>query len=63
MGDKKRFAVGAEVRVKMPGLNGVVAKVDDKPAALGEWWHTIKTENGERKEPGSNLELIPKAKQ
>jgi heat shock protein HspQ len=60
MAEKKRFAVGAEVRVTMPGVNGVVVQADDAPRALGEYWHTIKTEHGERKEPGSNLELIPK---
>ena len=27
---------------------------------MGEYWHRIKTERGERRDPGSNLELIPK---
>jgi hypothetical protein len=58
---KKRFAVGARVRVVMPGITGIVAQVDDKPTTLAEYWHGIKTEHGERREPGSNLELIPKA--
>ncbi len=44
----------------MPGVNGVVVHVGDEPAAMSEYWHTIKTKHGERKEPGSNLELIPK---
>jgi len=57
---KKRFAVGAEVRVIRPGVNGVVTQLDDEPAALGEYWHRIKTKHGERREPGCNLELIPK---
>src|SRR5262245_9289732 len=56
---KKRFAVGANVRVVMPGVNGIVTQVDDQTAALGEYWHRIQTTHGERKEPGSNLELIP----
>lgn len=60
MANKKRFAEGAQVRVKNPGVSGVVIKADDTPAALGEYWHTIKTESGERREPGSNLELVPK---
>ena len=55
----KRFAVGAKVRVKNPGINGVVARLDEEPTALAEYWHTIQTERGERREPGCNLELIP----
>lgn len=61
MAEKKRFAVGADVRVKNPGVNGTVVKLDDKPTVMGEYYHTIKTEHGERREPGSNLELVPKA--
>jgi hypothetical protein len=60
-GQKKRFAVDAEVRVTMPGVNGVVTQLDDEPTVLGEYWHTIKTKHGERREPGCNLQLIPKA--
>jgi heat shock protein HspQ len=56
---KKRFAVGAEVRVKMPGVNGVVTQFDAVPTVMGEYWHTVRTEHGERREPGSNLELVP----
>ncbi len=56
---RKRFAVGANIRVKTPGINGVVTQLDDVPTVIGEYWHTIKTEHGERREPGSNLELIP----
>lgn len=59
MAAKRRFAVGANIRVKMPGLNGVVIQVDDEPTVLAEYWHTIKLERGEVREPGSNLELIP----
>jgi hypothetical protein len=55
----KRFAVGAKVRVKNPGVDGIVAQVDDNPTALGEYWHTIHTQYGDRRDPGCNLELIP----
>jgi hypothetical protein len=44
----------------MPGVNGVVTQADDAPAALGEYWHRVETEHGERREPGCNLELVPK---
>jgi len=54
-----RFAVGANVRVRNPGINGVVLELDDEPTVLGEYWHKIQTRHGERKEPGCNLELIP----
>jgi len=56
---KKRFAVGAEVRVIMPGETGVVIELDNEPTVLGEYWHKVKTESGQRHEPGSNLELVP----
>lgn len=56
---KRRFAVGAEVRVKLPGVNGVVTQLDSSPTVLGQYWHTVSTQFGDRREPGSNLELIP----
>ena len=56
---KKRFAVGAEVRIIMPGVNGVVTQFDSTPTVMGEYWHIVHTEYGDRKEPGSNLELVP----
>jgi hypothetical protein len=56
---RQRFAVGAKVRVKNPGVNGVVTQCGDEPTALGEYWHMIRTEHGERREPGCNLELVP----
>jgi hypothetical protein len=60
--EKKRFAIGTDVRVTMPGMNGVVAHLDDEPHGIGgDYLHTIKTKFGERREPGCNLELIPKA--
>ena len=58
---KNRFAVGAKVRVIMPGVAGVVTQLDDEPTVLGQYWHRISTQSGERHEPGSNLELIPRA--
>jgi len=33
--------------------------MDDNPTALGEYWHTIHTQYGDRRDPGCNLELIP----
>jgi hypothetical protein len=59
MSSKKRFAVGAKVRVIQPGMTGIVTKLDESPSVLAEYWHTISTDFGERREPGSNLELIP----
>lgn len=56
---RKRFAVGTKVRVRNPGVNGVVSQLDDEPTVLAEYWHTIHTERGERRDPGCNLELIP----
>ena len=51
--------MGANVMVVMPGVVGIVTQVDDEPTVLWEYWHTIKTEHGERREPDSNLELVP----
>jgi len=59
MSPQKRFAVGARVVVKTPGVIGVITQADDEPTTLWEYWHTIKTEHGERREPGCNLELVP----
>lgn len=61
MKSPKRFAVGVFVRVRMPGVDGIVTELDDERSALSEYWHTIKTESGERREPGCNLELIEPA--
>ncbi len=55
----KRFAVGTPVRVTSPGVDGVVLQVDDERTVMSEYWHTVKTKVGERREPGSILELIP----
>src|SRR5882724_2730615 len=59
---KQRFAIGAKVLVKLPGIIGTVSQVDDELTALFEYWHLVTTEYGERREPGCNLELIPAAK-
>ncbi len=56
---KKRFAVGAEVRVKLPGVNGTITQLDATPTVMGEYWHIVHTVHGDRREPGSNLELVP----
>lgn len=56
---KRRFAVGAEVRIRTPGINGVITQFDTVPTVMGEYWHTVLTEHGDRREPGSNLELVP----
>ena len=55
----KRFAVGTPVRVVMPGIDGIVIQVDEERTVLSQYWHTVQTKFGERREPGSILELIP----
>lgn len=55
----QRFDIGAGVRVKHPGVNGVITQMDSSPTVMGEYWHTIRTDYGECREPGCNLELIP----
>jgi len=37
----------------------VITQLDSAPTVLGEYWHTVRTDYGERREPGSNLELVP----
>jgi hypothetical protein len=32
-------------------VNGVVIELDDKPTALGEYWHKIMTEHGSARNP------------
>jgi hypothetical protein len=54
----KRFAIGTPVRVVLPGVDGVVIQVDEERTVLSEYWHTVQTKSGERREPGSILELI-----
>ncbi len=55
----KQFAVGTKVRVRNPGVDGIVTEMGTERAALSEYWHKIDTSNGVRREPGCNLELIP----
>jgi hypothetical protein len=55
----KQFAVGTRVRVRNPGIDGVVTEMGTERAQLAEYWHKINTPHGERHEPGCNLELIP----
>lgn len=55
----KRFAVGSKVRVRNPGIDGVVTQMDDERAVMSEYWHTVSTKYGEKREPGCNLEFIP----
>jgi hypothetical protein len=54
----KRFLAGSDVRLLKPGMQGTVIAVDDQPGENGEYWHTVRTAHWERREPGSNLELI-----
>jgi hypothetical protein len=46
----------------MPSITAVVTQLDDEPTVFGEYWHTVRTERGERRQPGWNLELIPTPK-
>jgi len=55
----KRFAVGTPVRVRLPGIDGVVIQVDEERTFMSQYMHTVQTKFGERREPGSILELIP----
>jgi hypothetical protein len=55
----KQFAVGTKVRVRNPGVDGIVIEMGTERGALSEYWHKINTPHGERREPGCNLELIP----
>jgi hypothetical protein len=55
----KRFAVGTPVRVRLPGIDGIVTQVDEERTFMSQYMHTVQTKFGERREPGSILELIP----
>ena len=55
----KRFAVGTPVRVRLPGIDGIVIQVDEERTFMSQYMHTVQTKLGERREPGSILELIP----
>jgi hypothetical protein len=43
----------------LPGIDGVVIQVDDERTVMSQYMHTVQTKFGERREPGSILELIP----
>jgi hypothetical protein len=45
--------------VRLPGIDGVVIQVDDERTVMSQYMHTVQTKFGERREPGSILELIP----
>jgi hypothetical protein len=62
MDEKKRFPVGTEVEIKSSGALGVVILSEDEPSVLGEYWHTVRTDEGESDHPGSNLEPVIKAR-
>lgn len=59
MNDNKRFAVGTKVRIKNPGISGVVTQLADEPSVVGEYLHKIQIGREVRQELGCNLELIP----
>ncbi len=61
MDEKKRFPVGTSVEIKSSGALGVVILCEDTPTVLGEYWHTVRTDEGEFDHPGSNLEPVTKA--
>ncbi len=62
MGEKKQFTVGTTVSIKSSGRTGVVILCEDTPTVLGEYWHTVRTDEGEYEHPGSDLEAIDEAK-
>ena len=44
----KRFAVGTPVRVRLPGIDGVVIQVDEERTFMSQYMHTVQTKFGER---------------
>jgi hypothetical protein len=62
MDEKKQFAVGTAVSIKSSGATGVVILCEDTPTVIGEYWHTVRTDEGEYDHPGSDLEAIDKAR-
>ena len=58
----ERFDVGARVLVGFSRQPATVLQVDDAPSIMGEYAHTVRTENGDRRVLGSELELVPKPK-
>lgn len=45
--------------MRLPGIDGVIIQVDDERTFMSQYMHTVQTKFGERREPGSILELIP----
>jgi hypothetical protein len=62
MEEKKQFAVGTAVSIRSSGATGIVVLCEDTPTVLGEYWHTVRTDEGEYDHPGSDLETIDKAR-
>jgi len=62
MDEKKQFTVGTTVSIKSSGATGVVILCEDTPTFIGEYWHTVRTDEGEYDYPGSDLEAIDKAR-
>jgi hypothetical protein len=62
MDEEKQFAVGTIVSIKSSGATGVVILCEDTPSVLGEYWHTVRTDEGEYDHPASDLEAIIKAR-
>ena len=61
---RRRFAVGAKVRVLNPGISGVVIEAEDEPKQMAEYWHKVECRKQDgaaytRREPGCNLQLVP----
>ena len=50
--------MGSDVRLLKPGMQRTVIALDDQPGENGEYWRTVRTSHWERREPGSNLELM-----
>ena len=61
MDEKKQFTVGTTVSIKSSGALGAVILCEDAPTVLGEYWHTVRTDEGEFDHPGSDLEPVTKA--
>jgi len=56
---QQRFKPGAQVLVGFGRQPATVLQVDDAPSVMGEYAHIVRTNNGDRKVLGSELELVP----
>jgi hypothetical protein len=61
MSPKKRFAVGTRVLVGIAQKPGTIISLADQPSVMGEYVHEVRTEHGEQKALGCDLELVPEA--